>query len=356
MFEKSLELSCKRIIRIFVFAALFFVLINVVVDFSIPSFSQTKRASEVLLAQNVCNFALDDFADIQKMIKNDGKKKIILLGDSIFYGIGVYKESDSVSGYLRKIFPGYSVYNLSSCGSKPLDYYFWLNRLKDEDAIFIVQYNYKWFSTDNKKPSDRVSQKKILTEFENYIDEETYEKLGVSVSLLDKMSHFLTKSIPIAASRTKLFATILGEKSKEDFIEHMFFGTPKNKTMAYKQQYWRDKDEIKTFNCKISYKNKSWSESENFNLYMYEKTLKFVNNNNLNVVVLLPPYNSELIKKCMKDAFNKNVTWFLDKAVQNGIKSASFIENIDEKYFLDDMHLNADGNRQLAQLISKKIK
>ena len=200
------------------------------------------------------------------------------------------------------------------------------------------------------------AKKSILTEFENYVDEETYEKLGVSVSLLDKMSHFLTKNIPIAASRTKLFATILGEKSKEDFIEHMFFGTPKNKTMAYKQQYWRDKDEMKTFNCKISYTNKLWSESENFNLYMYEKTLKFVNNNNLNVVVLLPPYNSELIKKCMKDAFNKNVTWFLDKAVQNGIKSASFIENIDEKYFLDDMHLNADGNRQLAQLISKKIK
>lgn len=347
MFEKSLTFSRVRIIRIFAFTALFFIIINVVVSFALPSFNQTKRASEVLLADNVCNFALDDFADIDKMIALDDKKKIVLLGDSVFYGIGVENESEAVSGYLREMFPESSVYNLSSCGSKPLDYYFWINRLKDEDAIFVVQYNYKWFAIDNNKLEDRVSQKKILTEFDKYTDEE--------VALADKASHFLTKNIPVAANRTKLFAELLNEKTKEDFVEHLFFGKPKTQDMAYKQQYWGDKDEMKSFNCKISYTSQPWDAERNFNVAMYEKTLTFIDDEDLNAIVLMPPYNNELLKKCMKAGFDENISQFQIKAEEKDIKAISLISSIDEKYFLDDMHFNSDGNMQLAELIFKEL-
>jgi len=71
MFEKSLTLSCFRIIRIFVFALLFFVCMNIAVSFGFPSFKNTNRASEILLSSSVCNFSMDDFGDITEMIAND---------------------------------------------------------------------------------------------------------------------------------------------------------------------------------------------------------------------------------------------------------------------------------------------
>lgn len=355
MFEKSLTFSRSRITRIFVFAAIFFVVINAVVGFAVPSFKDVGRASEQLLASNVCNFALTDFANINRMIEQDKKEKIVLLGDSVFFGIGVEDESESVSGYLREMYPDKSIYNLSSCGSKPLDYYFWINRLKDENATFVIQYNYKWFATDNEKLSDRVSQKRILTEFNEYVDEEISGKLKESVTYSDKMSHFLTKNIPVAANRTKLFAAFLNEKSKEDFVEHVFFGKPETQDMAYKQQYWMDKDEMKSFNCKITYSSQLWDAENNFNVSMYEKTLNFIDKNDLEAIVLMPAYNQMLLKKCMKAGFEENVSQFVEKADDKGIKAVSFTNSIDEKYFLDDMHLNAEGNKELANLISQEL-
>ncbi|MBA4337112.1 hypothetical protein C0416_05085 [bacterium] len=356
MFEKSLTFSRARILRIFAFTALFFVTINIAVSLALPSFVDLKRASEQLLSDNVCNFALEDFADINRMITNDKQKKIILLGDSVFFGIGVENESESVSGYLHEMFPDYSVYNLSSCGSKPLDYYFWINRFKEEDVIFVVQYNYKWFAIDNGSLEERVSQKKILTEFDEYMDEEIQKWLGNAVTIGDKASHFLTKNIPVAANRTKLFAAILDEKSKEDFVGHVFFGKPEAQNMAYKQQYWKDKEEMKSYNCKIYYPAQLWDAERNFNFAMYIKTLEFIQGEGLNVVVLMPPYNGTLLKKCMNAGFEENISRFAGKAQEKGIKSVSFAGLVDEKYFLDDMHLNAEGNKQFADLINKEIK
>lgn len=347
MFEKSLTLSRSRIIRIFVFALLFFVCMNMAVSFAFSSFKDTNRASEILLSSSVCNFSTDDFGDIKEMIAGDKNEKIILLGDSIFYGIGVEDESESVSGYLRKLFPDKSVYNLSSCGSKPLDYYLWINRLKDEDAVFVVQYNYKWFSADSGEWEDRISQKKILSEFANYYDGE--------VSLTEKAAYSLTKIIPLAANRTKIFAKIFNEKSKEDFVEHLFFGKPEIQNMAYKKRYWKEKDEMQSFNCKISYPSAAWNAETNYNFSMYGETLKFIDENSLEAIVLMPPYNTELIKKCIKNGFDGNLSLFVKTAEERDVKAVSFADKIDEKYFLDDMHLNAEGNEQLAELISKEL-
>ena len=355
MFEGSLKLTRARIFRIFAFTAIFFVAINIAVSFALPSFVDLKRASEQLLSDNVCNFALADFADINTMMESDEKKKIILLGDSVSFGIGVENESESVSGYLRKNFPDYSVYNLSSCGSKPLDYYFWINRFKKEDAIFVIQYNYKWFAVDNGELEERVSQKKILTEFDKYVDDEIQKWLGDAVTIGDKASHILTKNIPVAANRTKLFAAFLNEKSKEDFVAHVFFGKPETQSMAYKQQYWKDKEEMKSYNCKIYYPVQLWDVEKNFNFAMYMKTLEFVKGESLNTVVILPPYNGTLLKKCMNTGFEENISQFIEKAQEKGIKAVSFAGLVDEKYFLDDMHLNAEGNRQFADLLSKEI-
>jgi hypothetical protein len=355
MFEKSLTFSRARIIRIFAFTAFFFITINFVVALNMPSFKDTGRASEQLLADSVCNFALTDFADINQMIEQDEKEKIVLLGDSVFFGIGVEDEAEAVSGYLREMYPESSIYNLASCGSKPLDYYFWINRLKAENATFVLQYNYKWFATDNGELFDRVSQKKILTEFNEYIDDEISKWFEESVTYPDKMSHLLTKNIPVAANRTKLFAAILNEKTKEDFVDHLFFGKPETQSMAYKQQYWKDKDAMKSFNCKITYSSQLWDSEKNFNVAMYEKTLQFIEEENLDAIVLMPAYNNLLLKKCMKVGFEENVMQIQKKAEEKGIKAVLFVNSIDEKHFLDDMHLNAQGNKELANLISKEL-
>ncbi|MBD3156490.1 hypothetical protein GF369_01550 [Candidatus Peregrinibacteria bacterium] len=355
MFEQSSTVSHKRIIRIFVCAAAFFILINAGISVFIPSYEQTGRASEMLLSNNVCNFSLADFSDIDNMLAHDTKRKIIILGDSVAYGIGVEHEAQSISGYIRNALPDYSVYNLSSCGSKPLDYYLWLKKLKDEDALFLIQYNYKWFATDNGELRDRVSQKRLLTQFNEYVDESVRKSIGNHVTHMDIVSHTVSRLIPAASHKTSLFVHFFNEKSKEDVIEHLFFGKPEKQSMAYKKRYWKEKDEMKRFNCAISYPNQLWDAERNVNVALYQVTLAFIEENNLDAHVIMPPYNQELVDRCMKTSFRENVQWFIDEASRRGVESSAYIDSVDERYFLDDMHLNSEGNNQLATMIINDI-
>lgn len=355
MFKQSSTVSRKRIIRIFVCAAVFFIGINAGIGAFIPSYEQIRRASEMVLSDNVCNFSLADFSDIDNMLAHDRKQKVIILGDSVAYGIGVEDEEQAISGYMRDAMPDYSVYNLSSCGSKPLDYYLWLNKLKNEDALFLIQYNYKWFATDNGALRDRVSQKRVLTQFNAYVDDTVREIIGDQVTYMDTVSHTISRLIPAASRKTSLFAYFFNEKSKEDVIEHLFFGRPEKQSMTYKKRYWKEKDEMKRFNCGISYPNQLWDAERNANVALYQTTLDFIEENNLDARVIMPPYNQELVGRCMKTSFTENVQWFVDEASKRGIESSVYVDSVDERYFLDDMHLNPEGNKRLATMILNDI-
>lgn len=359
MFKKISEFKPKRIYRIGITFVVFFIAINVVVSEIIPSYSQTLRASEILLDDNVCNFAYQDFNDLEKLLLEDKNKKIFLLGDSVSYGIGVLDESNSASGYLREIHTDYSVYNLSSCGSKPLDYYLWVKYLagidNNSDNIFVIQYNYKWFNNTSGKLEDKVSQKRILFEFNEYLDDEIRDELEFYPRYFEQISHVLEKSIPVSANKTKLFAAIFNEKSKEDFTSHLFFGKPEKNSFDYKQKHWSEKEELKSFNCKIAYSSAEWNSENNFNYNVYLKTLDFIKNEGVRAVVLLPPYNQELVEKCNNEKFSNNVIKFLSDAGNRNILSAEFTETVNGSYFLDDMHLDSQGNKILAEKISEEI-
>ncbi len=359
MFENINAFSSKRIYRIAGFSIIFFIAINIAVFAIISSYSQTSRASEILPDNNVCNFAFEDFNDVEKLITEDQKSKIFLLGDSVSYGIGVADESESVTGYLRKMHPEYSVYNLSSCGSKPLDYYLWTRYLTEldpnSDNVFVIQYNYKWFNGNSGKLKDKISQKRILFEFNKYLDDEIRDGLEFYPRYFEQISHSLEKSIPVSANKTKLFAAIFNEKSKEDFIKHLFFGKPERNSFEYKQKQWNEKDEMRSFNCKIAYSATEWNPKNNFNFDVYLKTLAFIEKNDVNAIVFLPPYNQELVRKCSNEKFNRNVYKFLINADNRDVRNAEFTKAIDQSNFLDDMHLDAQGNKILAENISNSI-
>ncbi|MBU1445695.1 hypothetical protein KKD70_00325 [Patescibacteria group bacterium] len=337
-----------------------------VVYFALSSYAEVGRASEILLDDNVCNFASKDFSDIENMLLADTKPKIFILGDSISYGIGVASEKETISGYLRELHPEYSVYNLASCGGKSLDYYLWIQYLNDlaervnydvSNDIYVIQYNYKWFNIDNGDFSDRISQKRILMHFDKYIDDEISKELDFYPTFFDKFGTFLNDTIPVASNRTKLIGLFLNEKSKEDFIKHVFYGRPETNSFEYKQQYWKDKEEMANFNCKITYSSNQWNAENNFNFMIYEKTIALLDNLDKNALIYLPAYNYELTKKCQENpAFEQNIAKFLSIATSvDNITGDAMIGGVDEKNFLDDMHLNAEGNAILAQLISHKI-
>ena len=353
MFNGVYKLEAKRIYRIGISFVVFFVGLNVLVETGLSSYDDTLRASEILLDDNVCNFAEEDFSDIEGEISSDPNPKIFLMGDSVSYGIGVEEESESVSGYLRELYPEYSVYNLSSCGSKPLDYYLWSRYLAEVDPnpdnICLIQYNYKWFNADNGELEDRVSQKRMLFNFKEYVDGEMHP------SDFESLKAMIAGAVPVYANKTKLFATIFNEKSKEDFIEHTFFGKPPQKTFAHKSQNWREKDEMKNFNCKIAYSGSEWDPEENFNFSVYLKTLDFLKEQSVKALVFLPAYNYELTKKCQNTGFEENVDLFASEALARNITTASFNPAIDESYFLDDMHLSESGNKLFAEEIADYI-
>lgn len=359
MFNKLSQYKSHRILRVGISFIIFFILINVFVDTALPSYNDLHRASEILLDENVCNFTEKDFREIENSIKNDEKPKIFLMGDSIGYGIGVKEEADSITGYLREFQPDYSVYNLSTCGSKPLDYYLWVSHLSKIDDnpenIYLIQYNYKWFNSDTERLEDRVSQKRVLFKFFSLLNEEMQEKLDFYPTAFENLQVFLEKYIPVSANKIKVFAKIFKEKSKEDLVKHLFFGKSDRKSFEYKSKHWHEKDEFKNFNCKIAYGGGLWDSENNFNYKIYLKTLDLLEENNLNAFVYLPAYNQKLIKSCITEDLIANINKFMDDAGDRDIISAEFVGGLDDKYFLDDMHLDAEGNAEFANVLSAVI-
>lgn len=359
MFDSVRNLETKRILRIGAAFLIFFAAINIYIGSALPSYSSTLRASEKLLKDNVCNFAYKDFTDIKLSLASDEKPKIFLLGDSISYGIGVKEEKNSVSGYLRDLNEDYSVYNLSSCGSKPLDYYLWISYLtenfKDRENIYVIQYNYKWFNADSYRLEDKISQKRVLLYFNEYVNEHIRESLKYSPGVFERLDYGIDSVLPVSANKIKLFATIFNEKSKEKFVENLFFGSPEKESFEYKTKYWRGKNEMKTFNCKISYGSNIWDEETNFNYQIYLKTLELLSENNQKALTFMPPYNKELTKKCQNGVFEKNIENFVNDAEKKEINTASFINLVNEEKFLDDMHTNEKGNKELAEAITEYI-
>lgn len=359
MFDPIEKFPKKRIFRVVIVFIIAFVAINIFIDKALPSYGSTLRASEKLLKDNVCNFVHKDFRDIRLSLAVDEKPKIFLLGDSISYGIGVENEQESISGFLRDFSDEYSVYNLSSCGSKPLDYHLWISYLlenhSDGGNIFVIQYNYKWFNLVSHNLEDKVSQKRTLLHFDKYLDDEILTTLGHVPGFFERLKYNIDAVLPASSNRIKLFAALFNEKSKENIIENIFFKPSEKDTFKYKIRYWREKDEMKSFNCMISYAGTKWDAETNFNYNIYSKTLNLLGKNNQKAFVFMPPYNYELTRRCRTEAFYKNIDEFLEKAQESNVSSASLIDLVDEEHFLDDMHLNSQGNENVASKISQYI-
>ena len=115
MYNQALKLKSHRIKWIGITFLVSFIFINVFVDTALPSYNDSGRASEILLDDNVCNFADKDFKDIEgriDLIDSKAGENIFFLGDSVSYGIGVESESEAVSGYLDELNPDH-IFNLS---------------------------------------------------------------------------------------------------------------------------------------------------------------------------------------------------------------------------------------------------
>jgi len=349
MFEKVLKFPHARVIRIGLSFILFFLAINLSVYLFMPSYKQTLRASEFFLDLNICNFSDKDIDDVIDLIKTDKNNKIFLLGDSVSYGIGT-AENDSISGYLRESKKMYSVYNLSVCGAKPLDYYLWINYLNKinpgEKNIYLVQYNYKWFPIKDDKLENYISQKKALYRFSEFLTQEFKDKLEFNPGWFDFFKYNIEKILPVVSNKDRLFALIFKERSKEDLIKHLMSGPVKQPTFEEKK---------KNFNCKIDYASSLWNKETDFNYKVYLKTLALIKEKNINAVVYLPAYNSDIIARCRDANFDINTTGFIKDAGSLNVKVFESTSQISQEYFLDDMHLNSEGNKIFSQILSQKI-
>jgi hypothetical protein len=324
-------------------------LINLSVFLFLPSYKQTLRASEYFFDLNICNFSDKDLNEISDIIKNDKKNKIFILGDSVSYGIGT-SESESVSGYLRNTKEEYSVYNLSVCGAKPLDYYLWINYLDkinaDRRNIYLVQYNYKWFPLKDDKLENFISQKKTLYKFSEFLDQEMKNKLKFNPNWFDYFKYNVEKTIPVVSNKDRLFALIFRERSKEDLIKHLMSGQVNQPTFEEKK---------KNFNCRIDYSSSLWNEETDFNYKIYLKTVKLLKEKNINALVYLPAYNSGIVERCHDAGFETNISKFIKDAQTQNVKVFEFTDKIPQEYFLDDMHLNSEGSKLFAQILSENL-
>ncbi|MBN1494904.1 hypothetical protein JW911_04185 [Candidatus Peregrinibacteria bacterium] len=349
MFDKTLTFPRERIVRIGVGFVLFFVIINLAVYFFLPSYKHNLRASEFFLDINICNFSDKDIDEISDLVKNTHQPKIFLLGDSITYGIGT-DEKESISGYLRANKPDYAVFNLSVCGAKPLDFYLWINYLDKIDPgsqnIYLVQYNYKWFPFKDDTLENYISQKKTLYRFSEFLNPDIANNLKFNPGGFDYFKYHIQTFIPVVSNKDRLFALLFRERSKEDLMRHLFFGAKVKPSFE---------DKKKNFNCRIDYSSATWNAGTDFNYEIYLKTLAYINQNNINAVVYLPAYNSDLVSRCRDENFNLNIDHFIADAALFNVKAFDFTEKLSSEYFLDDMHLTQKGGSEFAQILSEKL-
>lgn len=280
-------------------------------NFHSPNILKTVMGKKIRTDNNGFRIPLKNFS------YNKNLKNILILGDSVGFGVGV-EEKKTFVGILRKKIEK-NLYNTSVAGYRIESYSYLLPKYHNQ---FTNVKEYLIFLCLN----DIISEDGIIQE----------EKLKIESNDKNFYNSFLNKLFFIKIN------FYLREKSA------VFNLTKAIGTQNIKRHY----DYIKPY-----YDNQIMLEYYEKNL---DKIIKYSQSNKLNVKFILLPYKHQIKKNCSKDIMNpqKQINSIFKKLnYQLFDFSQDFCNKMDNsKLFLnfDPMHLSNNGHKFVSQLLLKK--
>ena len=239
-------------------------------------------------------------------------KSLLILGDSVSFGVGV-DENKTISGILREKLKT-NIYNASVAGHNIIDY-----------SILIEKYHKKFddisrvlifICLNDAHFSQGIVKKHKLNEDEN--------KYIFDINILEKINVFLR-------NKSALFVLVKSKFTKSD-----------ERHFRLLNDYYGDSVVLKKYKETVS------------------KINKFSNSKNLKVEFVILPYSYQIKNNCDKDLLNpqfKINKIFSDLSIKFYDLTNIFCEDNENNLFLnyDPVHLSINGHESVANFLENNI-
>lgn len=338
-------------------------------------FAEADYANNDLRTSDSCNTFPSSFyfEQLLRGIKNDPNYTIVFLGDSTVDSHLLKKEDtfktqmDELIEPLEEEVGPVSVYVLARCKGMSKDFYFMVKKMVEMQVnpdllIFNIPAYHFHLELKNHTTSEGFNDM-VIKSFVNDEEElETMEELGLNTTEI-KREVWLENHIPLYAFRADLSAMVFGCHPR-DFLYNKVDDSvgceslPSNEELEY-YTYWKDVDELKN---KKKAKHPDYVTRDDlfddkfiFARY-YEKLANLVEEENINAMAFTSPindvfYNGRMLSQVYKD--KKQL--IKELTLEHGIAYHDFESVLNESNFGDKHHLNSDGTRDFAKIMSKTI-
>ncbi|MCL4439411.1 MAG: hypothetical protein M1609_02110, partial [Firmicutes bacterium] len=317
----------------------------------------------------------EELATLQTMrnqIKTAKGFKILFLGDSAVYGSAVKDSSQTIAAYLEqelnRRWPGrqVKVFNFSFKGFGMSENYFLLNAAVDTDPDLVI-YNVStgWFNREKAFEHPNVA---LLTD--RFFGSSQISKTGILPhrstrdKIADKLKQAVGRVWSFYQNRSAITTLILGKPVRAKLIEWQLALTNPAELQKQREEEaelyrpWYEKDwsvKLGEAGYKVGWVNLN---SGNPQVIFYNQILDLLAAKKFNAFFYTSPQNLTLLnrydmldRKAWKVSFAK----LSSMTSRQGLHLADYTNIVGNRYFSDSIHLNALGNRQVAQHLALDI-
>jgi lysophospholipase L1-like esterase len=311
----------------------------------------------------------DDFDTLSlwknQMTRDDGFK-VVFLGDSVVHGGGVPEEKETIPAYFSRqlsiLLPDkqVKVYNFSLPGCTPADTYNILRFIADtRPDLVIYDDNIGWFGSSKIMEHPRLADLAQQTQPTAKAARKQEKKTDV---LEDALTGWMTDHWALYRNRIFLNYVWFGKPLKEKLkIETAPQGADSdtaqltNDKEIYRPWYLKNFDVLKKTKGKLGYCS---LDQSNQHWVMYNRLLDELDREKIKTVIFMVPRNRPLyIMYNLLDepVLQKQQARLADAARGHGVAVFDYTFAIDDREFVDSVHLTAQGNRELAERLARDL-
>ncbi len=290
--------------------------------------------------------------------------KVVFLGDSVIHGGGVPSENQTIPSYfahhLRLLTPGRDInvfcFSLPGCTLEDT-----LNILRfigeEKPDLVIYDQNIGWFG------SDKVMEHPRLAELSESAYQDTPTKKSTSGSdwksgFEHRLSKFATDHWALYRQRILLNYLWFGAPLKEKLTLEVELAEPGSENSLtqpeeiFKPWYEKDFSVLKKTKGKLAY---CTLDGSNQHWLSYNQLVEMLEKQGTKAAFFMIPRNKTLYdqynlldEKVLEDKQNQLAL----VARKSGIKVFDYTYSVDDRYFVDSVHLTAEGNQIVAKMLA----
>ena len=318
---------------------------------------------------NIYNIATNDlgFRDSQKIPINRKKTFSIVIGDSFIEGVGL-EYSDTIVGILNKKLED-NKFKFLNAGVASYSSYIYLKKiqniinsnsdLKIKDVIVFLD------KSDVYDDENFINRPEIFQnskgKFINQRKDDFYKDLkSLSLWRFYTKQTISGKIIKMTTDQLENFASNLSKRySISKKLNKSFFKVSNLEIQAIKSI--NNKPFVRAW-YEDSLWNKKTKKNINFSIENLSILKKFLENKNINLIVVLYPWSFEIDNKKIRDRYLNFILPLLKNnkiqtiIIYDEFLSDNIYESIGKNFLFNDIHYNAEGNKIIVNSLIKKLK